>query len=507
MFMFYRRIRFKKPMDSSDAPILRQIMLAREHARLENFDAALSAYSDIEREVETQLRSCGNPTLLEKWDSLLTDLKGEVASVLRLKEKVASILETLSQTALDYDSGNSEWSHNDDILDLPPARKLRGRDRRPQIDGVKPKAIGSSKQPPGFSVVPIKAAPRESEGSARDPVRKGGKAPANSRQAAKVQAKPVAKQPELPPRAETDLATNPLAQQIIDMGILIREPNVPWDSIAGLASVKRLLRQNLVVLPLRPDIARGLLAPWKSVLFYGPPGTGKTFLAKAVATECRRTFFNITSATISSKWHGESEKLISYTFELADQMAPSTIFFDEIDSIASQRGAGGEHEASRRMKGQLLTKLEGVDGASDNSNIFVLAATNFPWDLDEALLRRFQKRIYIPLPDVEGRLAILNMHLAELTDEDSFAFREWAERLEGYSCADVENLCKDAAQAVLDARMAKMDEESWVKMSAEEARFVIRDEDFAKAVKNRKSSVDPATLHRYDEWRSKKGAE
>jgi katanin p60 ATPase-containing subunit A1 len=295
-------------------------------------------------------------------------------------------------------------------------------------------------------------------------------------------------------------------QQIVEMGILVREPNVQWESIAGLASVKRLLRQNLVILPMRPDICKGLLAPWKSVLFYGPPGTGKTFLAKAVATECRRTFFNVTSATITSKWHGESEKLVSYLFDLAQQMAPSTVFFDEVDSIASQRGRGQDHDASRRMTSQLLTKLEGVDSCTDTTSLFVLAATNFPWDIDEALLRRFQKRIYIPLPDIEGRIAILKMHIADMIEEDTDLVA-WANRLEGYSCADIANLCRDAAQAVLDKKMADIDPDDWVNMPRDQARIIIRDEDFERAVSLRKSSVDPGTLKKYEEWKATKGAE
>jgi katanin p60 ATPase-containing subunit A1 len=376
-------------------------------------------------------------------------------------------------------------------MDLPPSRKHRGRDRRPAIDGIRAKGSGAGKGLPEFSVTPLK------------PLSRVEKEPPKKR-AAPVPAPPKCEEP-IKPRIEPTV--NPLAQQIIDMGILIREPNISWDSIAGLAQVKRLLRQNLVFLPMRPDISRGLLAPWKSVLFYGPPGTGKTFMAKAVATECRRTFFNITSAVISSKLHGESEKLVSYVFDLADQMAPSTIFFDEIDSIASQRGGANENDVSRRMKAQLLTKLEGIDSISDNANVFVLAATNFPWDLDEALLRRFQKRIYIPLPDIDARMEILRMSMGEMVEEDSFAAKEWAERLDGYSCADIANLCRDAAQMVFEAQVENLEPEQWMTLSADAAKVTIRDQDFAKAVAARKSSVDQSTLKRYDEWKQSKGAE
>lgn len=289
------------------------------------------------------------------------------------------------------------------------------------------------------------------------------------------------------------------------MGILSKEPNVQWDSIAGLQQVKRLLRQNLVILPLRPDICKGLLTPWKSVLLYGPPGTGKTLLAKATATECKRTFFNVTSATISSSLHDESEKLVHHLFTLADQMAPTTIFFDEIDSIASRRGGANEYEVNRKVKAELLTNLEGIDGTSDK-NVFILAATNFPWDLDEALIRRFQKRIYVPLPDFEGRLTILKKKIIELID-NSFDMEGWAQKLEGYNCSDIVNLCKDAAQDVFDRLTSKLNTQEWINMPVEKARIIIKNEDFAKAVKLRHSSVDLESIKKYEKWGKSRGAE
>ncbi|OHS97667.1 hypothetical protein TRFO_36096 [Tritrichomonas foetus] len=304
---------------------------------------------------------------------------------------------------------------------------------------------------------------------------------------------------------DLDPSTNPLVQQIIDMGILIREPEVSWDSIAGLSEVKKLLRKQLVFLPMRPDLCKGLLSPWKSVLLYGPPGTGKTFIAKALATECKRTFFNVTSATITSRFHGESEKLVSFLFQLSEQMSPATIFFDEIDSVASQRGTSNEGEASRRMKAQLLTNIEGISSSASN-NVFVLAATNFPWDLDEALLRRFQKRVYIPLPDAEGRKTILEMKIKEYADEN-FDYDGWANKLEGYSCADIANLCRDAAQMVFDRQTDHLEPEEWLGMGENEVKIIITNDDFAKAVAQRKSSVDQASLSKYEAWRRSKGAE
>lgn len=198
-----------------------------------------------------------------------------------------------------------------------------------------------------------------------------------------------------------DYSYNPELKELamsIQNEIINVNPGVRFPDIVGLDDAKRLLKEA-VLMPMRyPSLFTGILEPWKGILLFGPPGTGKTMLAKAVATECKTTFFNISASTIVSKWRGDSEKLIRVLFELARYHQPSTIFVDEIDSIMGSRG-GGEHEASRRMKTELLIQLDGLI-KNTGERVFLLAASNLPWELDMALLRRLEKRILVRLPEV-----------------------------------------------------------------------------------------------------------
>jgi DNA polymerase III delta prime subunit len=223
------------------------------------------------------------------------------------------------------------------------------------------------------------------------------------------------------------------ARQILNE-IVVRGDEVHWDDVAGLEPAKKALKEAVVYPFLRPDLFMGLREPAKGMLLFGPPGTGKTMLARAVATESKSTFFSVSASSLTSKWHGESEKLVRALFGLAKVLAPSIIFVDEIDSLLSTRSSGTEHEASRRSKTEFLIQWSDLQRAaagrdpSDNkregdaSRVLVLAATNMPWDIDEAARRRFVRRQYIPLPEDHVREQQLRRLLShqkhELLDED-----------------------------------------------------------------------------------------
>ncbi|MHA2087539.1 MAG: AAA family ATPase, partial [Promethearchaeota archaeon] len=235
-------------------------------------------------------------------------------------------------------------------------------------------------------------------------------------------------------------------QELIDMisGTIVTEsPKVNWEDIAGLENVKQALREAIVLPIAKPELFTGARRPWSGILLFGPPGCGKTLLAKAAATECRATFFSASSADLLSKWLGESEKLISALFKIARLKAPSLIFMDEIDSVATKRGEGSESGGERRVKTQLLSEIQGLKSTHDKP-LLVLGATNRPWDIDNAMLSRFEKRVQVPLPDMKARAGIFKIHTegvnTALTDED---FIELSVRSEGYSGRDIANVCRE----------------------------------------------------------------
>ncbi|KAI9641331.1 hypothetical protein NHQ30_010133 [Ciborinia camelliae] len=296
------------------------------------------------------------------------------------------------------------------------------------------------------------------------------------------------------------------AKQIFNE-IVVQGDEVHWDDVAGLEVAKNALKEAVVYPFLRPDLFMGLREPARGMLLFGPPGTGKTMLARAVATESKSTFFSISASSLTSKFLGESEKLVRALFSLAKALAPSIIFVDEIDSLLSAR-SGGEHEATRRIKTEFLIQWSDLQRAAagreqtdkekergDASRVLVLAATNLPWAIDEAARRRFVRRQYIPLPEEETRAKQLKTLLGHqkhgLKEGD---IQELVKATDGFSGSDITALAKDAAMGPLRSLGEKL-----LEMSMDDIR-PMQIEDFEASLVNIRPSVSKQGLQEFEDW-------
>lgn len=286
--------------------------------------------------------------------------------------------------------------------------------------------------------------------------------------------------------------------------IVVHGDEVHWEDIAGLENAKSSLKEAVVYPFLRPDLFRGLREPVRGMLLFGPPGTGKTMLARAVATESHSTFFSVSASTLTSKYLGESEKLVRALFAVAKKLSPSIIFVDEIDSIMGSRNNEGENESSRRIKNEFLVQWSSLSSAAagkqtgseeDDERVLVLAATNLPWSIDEAARRRFVRRQYIPLPEPETRSVQLSQLLSyqkhTLNEED---FVELVELTAGFSGSDITSLAKDAAMGPL----RELGEQ--LLLTPRENIRSIALKDFKNSLKYIKPSVSQEGLDKYEDW-------
>ncbi|KAK0471946.1 P-loop containing nucleoside triphosphate hydrolase protein [Armillaria novae-zelandiae] len=310
----------------------------------------------------------------------------------------------------------------------------------------------------------------------------------------------------------------------LSSAILSEKPNVHWDDIAGPDGAKDSLKEA-VIFPVKfPELFTGKRTPWKGILLYGPPGTGKSYLAQAVATEAKSTFFSISSSDLVSKWQGDSERLVKQLFELARESKPSIIFIDEIDSLAGSRNEG-ESEGSRRIKTELLVQMNGV--GQDNTGVLILGATNIPWQLDSAIKRRFEKRIHIPLPGAEARRRMFQLHVGstpcDLTAKD---YRMLADGTEGYSGSDISVVVRDAlmqpVRKVIGATHFKRVEttkwtpcppgdpdaieKTWSELESHELKEPqLKLNDFLKSLETVRPTVSEADTRQHAEWTKESG--
>uniref|UniRef100_A0A0E0CRI4 AAA+ ATPase domain-containing protein n=1 Tax=Oryza meridionalis TaxID=40149 RepID=A0A0E0CRI4_9ORYZ len=303
-----------------------------------------------------------------------------------------------------------------------------------------------------------------------------------------------------------NLAKDEYERNFISAVVPPDEIGVKFDDIGALEDVKRTL-DELVTLPMRrPELFShgNLLRPCKGVLLFGPPGTGKTLLAKALATEAGANFISITGSTLTSKWFGDAEKLTKALFSFASRLAPVIIFVDEVDSLLGARGGAFEHEATRRMRNEFMAAWDGLR-SKESQRILILGATNRPFDLDDAVIRRLPRRIYVDLPDSQNRMKILKILLAKENLESDFRFDELANSTEGYSGSDLKNLC--IASAYRPVHELLEEEKKGGPCSQNTGLRPLRLDDFiqAKAKVSPSVSYDATSMNELRKWNEQYG--
>jgi vacuolar protein-sorting-associated protein 4 len=277
--------------------------------------------------------------------------------------------------------------------------------------------------------------------------------------------------------------------------VMTEKPKVSWAEVVGLDTAKKAVKEAIVYPVQRPDL---FPLGWpRGILLFGPPGCGKTLLAAAVATEIDANFYSIDAASIMSKWLGEAEQNVAKLFGSARKSAtdgkPAIVFVDELDSLMGNHSneVGGEI----RVKNQFLKEMDGIVDKGKALHVYVIGATNKPWDLDWAFIRRFQKRILVPLADHATRLNMLKLYSSNLQIDSNVDLQELARLAEGFSGSDIRDVCQSAQLSLIGEFF-----ESGQAMNKEAKPRALTMADFRQIFEERKPSVSLDMLSQYNRW-------
>lgn len=286
---------------------------------------------------------------------------------------------------------------------------------------------------------------------------------------------------------------------------LIETTPLRWDDIGGLEETKQTIKMAYV-LAIAQAPAGVQLSGWRNILLYGPPGTGKTLLAAVTSAQLDATFFNASVSALLSKYFGESSKLITALYATARRRAPAVIFLDELDALTPQRG-GGEGNAERRVLSTLLMELDGLSGKARDAYVLTIGATNTPWDMDAAILSRFEKKIYVPLPDLQAREAILSIHLQERGYASEVSYQELAQRTAGLSGRELQRVCQEAVSHMIQRMNPDLTEVAQEGLAAvKNYRLTVcplTREDFEAILREVRPETAPEMLQRFANWQQK----
>ena len=289
--------------------------------------------------------------------------------------------------------------------------------------------------------------------------------------------------------------------------VMKEKPDVKWSEVIGLDDAKGALRESIVYPSKRPDL---FPLGWpRGMLLYGPPGTGKTMLAAATANELDGYFINVDAASMMSKWLGEAEKNVSKLFKMARKYneregKPVILFIDEVDSLLGDRNSevGGEI----RAKNQFLSELDGVNGKGKDTMMYVIGATNKPWSLDEPFLRRFQKRIYVSLPNQEARQKLFKQYTEPLKKSSRFNLITIARQFDGYSASDIKDVCQGAQLLVVNELFKSSNYHDPTNGEIAQDPRELTMADFKDIKAKRKPSVSIENIRAYHKWSEAFGA-